>query len=109
MRHKINTHVLFPQLIDLTKYCIPPKEGVVSLSHDVMGGGLLKESNSGLYTLSSVIIHHGVGFQSGHYTAYCWNAEACKSSPALQPISVASNEVMLPCYLKVMSASCMCC
>ena len=28
------------------------------------------------YQLSSVIMHHGTGFQSGHYTAYCWNTDA---------------------------------
>ena len=79
-RHKINTHVHFPQLIDLTKYCAPPRVGVVSISHDVIGGVDLSENvDSKLYDLSSVIIHHGVGFQCGHYTAYCWNSEACKS------------------------------
>ena len=31
---------------------------------------------SSSFKLSSVIVHHGVGFQSGHYTAYCWNSEA---------------------------------
>ena len=28
------------------------------------------------YQLSSVIMHHGLGFQSGHYTTYSWNSEA---------------------------------
>ena len=79
-RHKISTHVCFPQLIDLTKYCAPPRMGVVSMSHDVIGGADLPgKADSKLYNLSSVIIHHGVGFQSGHYTAYCWNSEASKS------------------------------
>lgn len=69
----------FPETLNLTQYCAPPKVGVVSLSHDIVGvDSLLDEPESKLYHLSSVIIHHGVGFQSGHYTAYCWNSEACK-------------------------------
>lgn len=28
-----------------------------------------------IYDLQSVILHHGTGFQSGHYTAYCWNSD----------------------------------
>ena len=29
-----------------------------------------------VYDLASVIVHHGEGFSSGHYTSYCWNNEA---------------------------------
>lgn len=70
IRHKINTHVCFPLAFDLRPYCTPPPPpelGVVNLAMEL--GDLV-------YHLSSVIIHHGAGFSSGHYTSYCWNCEA---------------------------------
>nr|CAH8849116.1 unnamed protein product [Trichobilharzia regenti] len=35
----------------------------------------LKSSPQYLYHLTGVVVHHGRGFQSGHYTAYCLNDE----------------------------------
>lgn len=76
-RHKINTHVCFSLALDLRPYCTrppPPELGVVNLA---------VELSDFVYHLSSVIIHHGAGFSSGHYTSYCWNHEA-GMSPAKQ-------------------------
>ncbi|CAH1787305.1 unnamed protein product [Owenia fusiformis] len=57
-REKINIHVNFEELLDMTPYCHPDQP-----------------NDSYLYQLSSVIMHHGRGFGSGHYTAYVFNEE----------------------------------
>ncbi|XP_048241529.1 ubiquitin carboxyl-terminal hydrolase 44-like [Haliotis rufescens] len=56
-REKISTHVAFEEELNMTPYCtnIP----------DICQ-----------YRLTSVVIHHGRGFGSGHYTSYCYNSEA---------------------------------
>ena len=56
-REKINAHVSFPFLLDLSDY----------VSEDI------KNTSGALYNLQAVVRHHGSGFTSGHYTAYCWN------------------------------------
>lgn len=67
-RHKISTHVSFPLTLDLSPHtpAPPPDDGIVTM----------ETSSPITYELSSVVMHHGSGFQSGHYTAYCWNTEA---------------------------------
>lgn len=58
---KISVNVAFPQHLDVKKFCHP----------DVV-------FDCSLYNLSAVVVHHGRGFGSGHYTTYCWNSDASK-------------------------------
>lgn len=63
-REKISTQVAFDEVLDIKPFCDKSEgEGEESYTYNLMG----------------VIIHHGRGFGSGHYTACCWNAEASKS------------------------------
>ncbi|KAL4224627.1 Ubiquitin carboxyl-terminal hydrolase 49 [Mactra antiquata] len=57
-REKISTHVATDELLDLKPFCSNTKDMLCQ------------------YELFGVIIHHGRGFGSGHYTAYTWNNEA---------------------------------
>ncbi|XP_065901281.1 ubiquitin carboxyl-terminal hydrolase 44-like isoform X2 [Dysidea avara] len=60
---KINAHVNFDFELDLSDYCVTdildPLGGFVSGDH--------------MYDLVSIIMHHGTGFGSGHYSSYNWN------------------------------------
>ncbi|XP_071993426.1 ubiquitin carboxyl-terminal hydrolase 49 [Engystomops pustulosus] len=60
-REKIGVHVFFDQVLNMEPYC----------------RSSLSPSDPGtyLYDLSAVVMHHGKGFGSGHYTAYCYNTE----------------------------------
>ncbi|KAL5006311.1 hypothetical protein ScPMuIL_015117 [Solemya velum] len=59
-REKICTHVAFNDVLDMKPFC----------NHSA-------ESNECYnYKLLGVVIHHGRGIASGHYTAYTWNSEA---------------------------------
>ncbi|XP_053310237.1 ubiquitin carboxyl-terminal hydrolase 49 [Spea bombifrons] len=60
-REKIGVHVLFDQVLNMEPYC----KGVLPSS----------DTGSYLYDLSAVVMHHGKGFGSGHYTAFCYNTE----------------------------------
>jgi len=62
-RGKIPVHVEFGTQLDVEKYCCK----------DV-------KAESFVYNLSAVVMHHGRGFGSGHYTSFCWNDEASQSS-----------------------------
>lgn len=56
-REKIGVHVAFDQVLNIEPYCCSDASQVFT------------------YDLSAVVMHHGKGFGSGHYTAYCYNTE----------------------------------
>jgi len=61
---KIGTEVLFPFSLDMKNYL---KDGN---SNGLNGSG---GSGGTKYELRSVVMHHGAGLLSGHYTSYCYN------------------------------------
>ncbi|NP_001088277.1 ubiquitin carboxyl-terminal hydrolase 44-B [Xenopus laevis] len=61
-REKIGVHVRFDQMLNMEPYCC--RESTAALRADCF-----------IYDLSSVVMHHGKGFGSGHYTAFCYNPE----------------------------------
>ncbi|XP_055483880.1 ubiquitin carboxyl-terminal hydrolase 44 [Psammomys obesus] len=61
-REKIGVHVVFEETLNMEPYCC--REALKALRPECF-----------IYTLSAVVIHHGKGFGSGHYTAYCYNSE----------------------------------
>ncbi|KAM4712189.1 ubiquitin carboxyl-terminal hydrolase 44 [Anableps anableps] len=63
-REKIGVHVSFDQLLNMEPYCSNPSSPSSTGS---------PRSKHFLYELSAVVMHHGKGFGSGHYTAYCYN------------------------------------
>ncbi|XP_019753105.1 ubiquitin carboxyl-terminal hydrolase 44 isoform X2 [Hippocampus comes] len=63
-REKIGVHVSFDQVLNMEPYCSGEPSAVP-------GSPRAKRF---LYELSAVVMHHGKGFGSGHYTAYCYNS-----------------------------------
>ncbi|XP_042323968.1 ubiquitin carboxyl-terminal hydrolase 44 isoform X1 [Sceloporus undulatus] len=61
-REKIGVHVSFDQILNMEPYCC--RESLKSLGPECF-----------IYDLSAVVMHHGKGFGSGHYTAYCYNSD----------------------------------
>ncbi|KAM5262640.1 ubiquitin carboxyl-terminal hydrolase 49 [Ctenodactylus gundi] len=61
-REKIGVHVAFDQVLTMEPYCC--RDTLSSLDKEAFA-----------YDLSAVVMHHGKGFGSGHYTAYCYNTE----------------------------------
>nr|XP_055045941.1 ubiquitin carboxyl-terminal hydrolase 44 [Misgurnus anguillicaudatus] len=61
-REKIGVHVQFEQELNMEPYCCKDSSNSPHPQHF-------------LYQLSAVVMHHGKGFGSGHYTAFCYNTE----------------------------------
>ncbi|MBN3270453.1 UP44A hydrolase, partial [Polyodon spathula] len=61
-REKIGVHVSFDQILNMEPYCCRDSTGTL-------------RPDSFIYDLSAVVMHHGKGFGSGHYTSYCYNTE----------------------------------
>uniref|UniRef100_A0A8C4S237 Ubiquitin carboxyl-terminal hydrolase n=1 Tax=Erpetoichthys calabaricus TaxID=27687 RepID=A0A8C4S237_ERPCA len=61
-REKIGVHVDFDQILNVEPYSCRDSSGTL-------------RPDSFIYDLSAVVMHHGKGFGSGHYTSYCYNTE----------------------------------
>lgn len=76
-REKIGVHVSFDQLLNMEPYCClePSPKGVPCSSNSSPNSASSTCPTHFIYELSAVVMHHGKGFGSGHYTSYCYNTD----------------------------------
>ncbi|KAJ0056938.1 hypothetical protein NL108_000747, partial [Boleophthalmus pectinirostris] len=72
-REKIGVHVSFDQLLNMEPYC--SLEASPKVSPYSSNSNPSSSRPKHFYELSAVVMHHGKGFGSGHYTSYCYNSE----------------------------------
>ena len=84
-RGKINIHVNLESFLNISPYLYskrmrhhrrPTTNAAQLLGKRSVGHSDSVNSMTGCFKLTSVIMHHGRGFGSGHYTAFCYNKEA---------------------------------
>lgn len=80
IRQKLNSFIIFPEVLDMTPYLTDVKSKSDSLDfrndnnnknrHLLLNGTSSKRTNSNIYILSAVLIHRGSSPHSGHYIAH---------------------------------------
>jgi ubiquitin C-terminal hydrolase len=90
-REKIASHVDFPLQLDMERFC------EANTARDTYDAAGVKQTSSDpdayLYDLLGVIVHHGKGINSGHYTAYCHN-------PVTSAWTHCNDAKVTPCSLR---------